>query len=328
MSAIRLARMLLMAVLACAASACNHREFLTESQSRRMPVAVEFDWTLDPEASPKEMTVYFFREGSKSTRPIAYDFKGRDGGKITLLPGTYAAIGHNNDSDRHGFVGYESYGDFGLRLNDNLNAGSTQGSPHIRATDERIAHTPDPMWVSAIDVVEIKDELTVGADSVQTVRFEMVPVVARYIFHVRNPINFNKSISVWATISGMASTVHPAPGMTGEETVMHMFDMQPTAEGNLYGEILTFGHCGGKQVRSRDDASGDDHGPHVLTIHAAMADGKVWYSAHDVTSQIHGSATQDCVIQLDSITFPKGTSGGGFTPSVGGWTGDHEEIGM
>lgn len=327
MSAIRLARMLLLAALACAASACNHREFLTESQSRRMPVAVEFDWSLDPDASPKEMTVYFFREGSKSARPIAYDFNGRDGGQITLLPGRYAAIGHNNDSDRHGFVGYESYSDFGLRLNDNLDDGSTQGAPHIRTADERLAHTPDRIWVSAIDVVDIKNAIAVGADSVQTVRFEMVPVVARYIFHVRNPINFNKSISVWGTISGMASTVHPAPGMTGAETVRHMFGMQPTADGNLYGEILTFGHCGGNQVRSRDDAD-SAAGPHILTIHAAMADGKVWDSAHDVTEQIHGSATQDCVIQLDSITFPSGTSGGGFTPSVGGWTGGQEEIGM
>lgn len=327
MSAVRMARMLLTVVLAFVVSACNHRDFLTESQSHRVPVAVQFDWSLDPEAGPKEMTVYFFREGSKSTRPIAYDFSGRDGGEITLLPGIYAAISHNNDSDRHGFVGYESYSDFGLRLNDNVNNGSTQGAPNIKSSDERLAHTPDRMWISAIDVVEIKDALTVGAESVQTVRFEMVPVVARYMFHVRNPINFNQSISVRATISGMAGTVHPAPGITGEETVMHMFDMQPTADGNLYGEILTFGHCCGNRVRSRDDADSDT-GPHLLTIHAAMGDGKVWNSVHDVTDQIHGSATQDCVILLDSIAFPTGSSGGGFSPSVGGWTGGSEEVGM
>lgn len=318
---------LLFVLLMCLTTGCTHRDFLTEQNSRRVSVRVEFDWSLDPGANPSEMTVYFFRMGSESSRPIAYDLSGRDGGSITLYPGTYAAICHNNDSDRHGFVGYNSFDDFGIHLNDNHNSGSFQsGSSYLKAGDERIAHTPDYMWVGSIAIVEIKVPDAGEAEPQQVVRFEMLPVVAHYTFYINNPVNFNKSISVAATLSGMAGTLHPGRGMTGDETVTHLFDMTSTPEGNLFGEILTFGHCGGKPVRSRD--GGDDSGAHILTIHAMMSNGERWSSVHDVTDQIHGSGTQDCVIRLDSLAFPESTGEGGFTPTVGGWNGTQEPVGL
>lgn len=311
-------------LLVCIVAGCNHREFRTESPSQRAAVEVEFDWSLDPDASPAEMTVYFFRAGANYSRPIAYDLKGKNGGTVTLSPGVYAAICHNNDSDRHGFVGLNSFEEFGIHLNDNINTGGMQsGSSYLKTGDERIAHSPDYMWVGSIAVVEIKSPDATSGGKPQVVRFEMQPVVAHYTFHICNPENFNNSISVSATISGMAGTLHPGRGMTGEETVTHLFEMSPTPDGNLFGEILTFGHCGGNSLRSRADNA------HILTIHATMADGKRWNSVHDVTDQIHNSPTTDCVIRLDSLSFPTSTGNeGGFSPTVGDWTGTQEPVGM
>lgn len=318
---------LLLLLLLLLNAGCEHREFEVEedTSSKRVPVVVEFDWSLAPDAKPAEMTVYFFRLGSNS-RPIAYDLRGQDGGRITLSPNLYAAICHNNDSDRHGFVGYNSFEEFGLHLNDNVNAGHLANPwSYIKSADERIAHTPDRMWVGSIATVEIKEVDALGGDAPQVVRFEMHPIVSHYTFIITNPENFTKSLSVSATLTGMAGTYHPGPGIMGDETVTHLFDLIPTPDGNLYGEMLTFGHCGADGHRGRADD--DTSIPHVFTIHATLADGQPWTSVHDVTGQIHNSASDDCVIRLDSVAFPKPTDNG-FQPSVGGWTGTQEPIGM
>lgn len=321
-----------MIVLTLISSACRHREFLYEQPSKRIPVIVEFDWSLDPGASPEEMTVYFFRISPTQSKNIAYDFKGRDGGEITLSPGVYAAICHNNDSDRHGFVGYDSFDEFGIRLNDNRNAGNLNSSTSsfLRSENERISHSPDSMWVASVAtfVIDAPNPSDVSTRAPKVIRFKMQPVVSHYTFFVHNPLNFNNSISVSATLSGMASTVHPGRNATGDETVTHLFNMVPTRDGGLFGEFLTFGHCGGKPLGTR---AGEDDStvPHILVIHATMADGKRWSSVHDVSDQIHSSDVQDCVIRLDSLAFPQGSgSGGGWSPSVGGWIGGQEHVGM
>ena len=309
---------------------CEHREFVYDLPSKRVPVTVEFDWSRDPGAAPKGMTVYFFRVGSKSNSAATYDFLGRDGGSITLSPGIYGAICHNNDSDRHGFVGTESFDEFGIRMNDHRGAGDINNTPgvHPHNEDERIAHTPDSMWVASIQMFEImaRDPGDTSPARPQIIRFDMHPVVNHYTFHIHNPLNFNKSISVSATISGLAGTVHPGRGVNGEETVSHLFSMSPTAGGGLFGEILTFGHCGGDSIWSRDGE--DSSVPHVLVVRAILSNGTVWNSVHDVTEQIHGSESPDCVVELDSVAFPKSTATEGWAPSVGGWTGSQESIGM
>ncbi|MDE7401852.1 MAG: DUF5119 domain-containing protein [Muribaculaceae bacterium] len=321
------ASMLLMMMMVLMITACEHREFLMETPPPGVAVTVEFDWSNDPQANPSEMTVYFFRQNSKSGHPIAFDLTGKNGGSVTLTPGIYSAICHNNDSDRHGFTGYDSFDTFGIRLNDNINgSGMHSGASFHSAGDERLAHYPDQMWVGALATVEIEAQDNSKNYAPRIVRFEMLPVVSHYIFYINNPLNFNNSISVSATISGLASTIHPGRGTTGDETVTHLFEMSPTPEGNLFGEILTFGHCGGNSLQSRAD---EDSGPHILTIHATMSDGQRWNSAHDVTDQIHRSETKDCVIRLDSFSFPHNTGdGAGFSPTVDGWDGSQEPVGM
>lgn len=310
-------------------TSCNHRDFLYELPSKRVTVEVEFDWSLDPAAAPQGMSVYFYRMESKSSKPIVYDFAGRDGGSLYLMPGTYSAICHNNDSDVHGFMGEDDFEEFGIRLNDHHNSGNINGGAQImpKATAERIAYSPDSMWVASVPlfIIEDLDPVERTSRGAMTIRFEMLPVVNRYTFHITNPVNFNNSVSVRATISGLTASVHPGRGSTGEETVTHLFDMLPTPDGNLRGEILTFGHCSGKPLDSRADA---DDTPHILSVYATLSDGQSWTSVHDVTDQIHASLVPDCVVRLDSISFPQTSSGGGLSPEVSDWTGNQEIVGM
>lgn len=321
--------LLLSALLALAGmtASCDHREFLYENPSKRVQVTVEFDWSDDPGAMPEGMTVYFFREGSSARS--AFDFKGKKGGTISIMPGRYRAICHNNDSDRHGFTGEDDFDGFGIRLNDNRNAGDLLGrNNYLRTGDERIAHSPDSMWVASLPLVEIEARDPVAPSAPQIIRFRMLPVVNRYTFIIHNPLNFNNSISVGATVSGLAGTVHPSRGATGDETVTHYFSMSPLRDGGLFGEFLTFGHCGGRPLGSRSGEENEE-GTHILVIHATMSNGKRWSSTHDITAQIHGSPVPDCVIRLDSLVFPEPPGGGGVAPTVNGWTnGTNEDISM
>lgn len=326
MTALRMFIMSLFSILLF--SSCDHREFLYEKPSRRIPVKVEFDWTDDPGASPAGMTVYFFRAGSKSASPIAYDFEGREGGSLELSPGVYGAICHNSDSDRHGLVGEASFDEFGLRLNDHRDTGGLHSALLPRVDNERLAHSPDSIWIASIPVFEIPetDPLSKTKEGPVVLSFRMMTVVNHYTFIIHTPLNYTNSTYVSATISGMAGTVHPGRGVNGDETVTHLFDMKPTRDGGLRGDILTLGHCSGGPAGSR----ADEERTHILVVNATLADGQRWSSTHDVTDQIHNSRLPDCVVRLDSVAFPKHTgSGGGLSPTVEGWTiGTHESVGM
>ncbi|MDE5749913.1 MAG: DUF5119 domain-containing protein [Duncaniella sp.] len=311
---------------------CRHRDLCHDHPHTRVQVIVEFDWAEDPGANPSEMTVHLFRTGSRS--PYVFDFKGREGGTIAIPAGTYAALCYNNDSDSHGFTGKDSHQDFGLRLGDLRSLGDMSSSP-LRfpraqgAENERMANTPDSIWVGTVQVFEVDaPEPGVTTAVPQVMRFEMFRAVYMYTFIIHNTVNFNNSTTITASISGMSGTVHPGRRETGSETVTHAFGMKPTKDGGLIGQMLTFGHCASNPIGSR--RASDDIAEHLLVVNATLSDGSQWHTTHNVTDQIHGySPTADCVVHLDSLPLPKpNPEGGGFGPTVGGWEGNTEVVGM
>lgn len=309
---------------------CNHHEVIYEELSSPVYVDIRFDWSEDPEASPKGMTVYFYRVNTKSSTPAyIFDFKGSNGGQVKLRPGKYAALCYNNDSDAHGFIGVHAFEEFGLKLG-TLRSGSGLSSRVFyvpESVDERVANEPDLMWVSALESVEIVSITETEDSQAQVVCFPMVAVTSHYKFIVHHPINFTKSTSVSASLSGLAGTVHPGRGLTGDETVTHVFDMALNAEGRLEGHLLTFGHCENVFIGTRRPK---DNFKHILSFYTLSGSATSHISSHDVTSQIHNSKERDCIIELDSLVFPeKGPSGGdGMSPTVGGWTGSQETVGL
>lgn len=302
---------------------CDHRDIIYDSPYGLAKLNIVFDWEAAPDASPKSMTVYFYRLDVKSSSPYIFDIKDKNGGEIEIPFGNYAVICHNSDSDRHDYTGMDSYNDFGLRLVDLRNFRTMNINPQHLPTygDERFANYPDYMWVASIPSVSINVRNDEGQ---QTLTFRMLPVTYEYTFIIHNPIDYDKSMSLSASVSGMTSTVHPGRMSTGEETVSHFFEMFES-DGKLIGKLLTFGHCGNNPIPTRQSEQ-PDTAKHILVVYADLNDGNLWTSTHDVTAQLHKSHDLNCIVELDTIQLPTGIGGGGFSPSVEGWTGGTEEI--
>ncbi len=300
---------------------CNHQDLYYEPVRKNVSVRIEFDWTDAQDASPKEMTVYFYRLDAKSRASARiFDFKGANGGVVTMPMGEYAALCHNSDGVNHSYIGVDGHETFGLCLNDMHSAPSGE---------ERFAHCPEPTWVASVPAMVIEDPDQSLAQGDQVVRFRMQAVVNQYTFIIHTPVNLTPSHSIMASISGMASTVHPGQGSTGDETVSHVFSMTKSADGALVGQMLTYGHCARKPLTSRDGGDSDE-AAHLLNIYATLPDNKQWRYTHDVTSHIHNSPVADCVVELDSLVLPppEPSGGGGLQPTVGGWSGSQEPLGM
>lgn len=286
---------------------------------------------------------------TRATTPFIFDITGREGATVMLPPGTYSAICHNSDSDKHGFVNRDSYEDFGLALSTVRSQGGMGSAAYTLriSADERIAHSPDSIWVGAVDnfIVQTRDALlaqesatgrgdkdsegSVGGVPVTVVSITMQSVVQHYKFIIRHPINISTASSFAASVSGMPSTVHPGRGMTGEETVTHSFGMYKKPDGSLCGELLTFGHCSAKPIVTRAgkdkdlqagsaSRAGDDPDRilHLLKIQVTHKNGELTSSSHDVTGQIHeyedsspGVEIPEIVVELDTVVIPPPTSG-------------------
>lgn len=263
------------------------------------------------------MSVFFFREGANNS--ISFEFAGREGRRITIRPGTYSVICYNSDSGAHGIINEDSFYDFGLHLHDVRRIG-TQGLPpalFASENDERIANTPDEMWVDAVERIEISASPEGGVNHIV-----LHPKPAHSYVHciVHDPENATGAMSIFATLSGMAGTIHPGRGVTGEETVTHSFNMSMTSGGKVEGRLNVFGHCSGNPYGRADDVlcRGEKH---ILTLYCNGKDNELWYKSFDVTDQIHSQDGQENIlVELDHVDFPiQPSGGGGFIPSVNDW---------
>lgn len=317
---------------------CDHIELEDRPVSLRVPVRIEFDWTADPQAAPEEMTLYFYRisERGSTRNPLryVYELRGCSGGTVMLPSGYYCAVCHNTDTDCHGLTGHENYDSFGIRLSDYMSTATSQYSRPIKvpgAEDERIATAADYIWIASLEGISVRQNPDPDSE-MMTLVFEMIPVTQHYKFVVRNPSNITPSTRLSASVSGMASTIHPARGVTGEETVTHSFVVEANDKGELEGHLLTFGHCGNRPIGTRADDADHEEGIHNLVI----TDGHGWSYTHDITRFIHEYEegpiipyVEDITVVLDTLTVPlPPMQGGGMSPNVGGWTGEDEIITM
>lgn len=313
-------------------NSCNHQELIYPQEEKLIQVRVLFDWNADPEASPKTMTVFFYRFGTntKATHTYVFDFKGKDGGVAYLRPGNYAAICYNDDSDRLRCMGLDSFETFCLNLTTNRTGTDIFNSPaNLGKSNEKITYSPDYLWVAKLARIEVEESADHNQTATQSICFSMQPVVHHYEFIIHHPVNLSTAHSITASISGMAGSIYPGKGMTGEETVSHIFSMKPSNnKGELTGHLLTFGHCGGKHFNVRSER--EQEVPHILTIVAMLDNNRRWRYTRDVTGQIHNTTATDCVVELDTIILPPPNppAGSGFQPNIDDWEGQQEPIGM
>ena len=97
-------------------SSCERQQELcfNHDQHDRVPVDVVFDWSMAPDANPVSMSLYLYPDGGLS--PSIYQFSGREGGRIMVLPGNYTALTINSDTEGTSICNIDDIKTFEIRL--------------------------------------------------------------------------------------------------------------------------------------------------------------------------------------------------------------------
>lgn len=311
------------AALAAAMSlvSCEHKE-LCYNHPHTVSVEVRFDWSADPDANPESMSLYLFPQGGGD--PLRYEFVGRNGGTITVLPDTYDAVCLNSDAEGMVYANTGRFETFEVTTNTTelLTSGLTalgvrsESAPRAEGTeDERVALSPDTLWSGTL-----ADIVLTQTDGSDTLTLYPDRSVCRYRVEIVDAENLKYVRGISASLSGMAGGVLPGAGTLSSEKVTVPFEAKVTVPDSgddagrelVCGELLVFGHCP------------DTDGEHVLTVYAVMSDGSKYaytFDTDEVTGQIHSAADpRNVLIRLEGLPLPHPiTNGGGFQPEVDDW---------
>lgn len=292
---------------------CEHKE-LCYDHSHTIDVNISFDWANAPDAAPKSMSLYLFSEDG--TNPRRYEFVGREGGIIRVVPGVYHAICLNSDTEtiRHRYT--DLHHTYTLTTDQvSLLSGMaafgvfTRSEPPMAkgTEDESVISPSEMLWSHQMTYVELSEH---GQ------KFVMSPEVSYNHIHLEilNAENLKYTTAVSGTLSGLADGYRIGTGELSAGLATIPFSLSITGDRDqLNGDFYTFGHCPA------------DLNKHILTVYAVLHDGTQWYHSFDVTDQMHESEDHIIRITLDRLPIPEpgpgtgGEGGGGFVPEVGEW---------
>lgn len=317
----RMTRYILPLAAAWLLAACEHKE-LCYDHSHTVSVEVRFDWSADPDANPESMSLYLFPQSGGD--PLRYEFVGRDGGTIAVLPDVYDAICLNSDAEGMVYRNTGQHTTFEISTNTTglLTSGLTalgvlsESVPRAEGTeDERVALAPDTLWSGMLVDIALTQ-----AGSRDTITLYPDRSVCRYRVEIADAENLKYVRGMSASLSGMAGGVLPGAETLSSEKVTVPFEVAVTVPDSgddagrelVCGELLVFGHCP------------DTDGEHVLTVYAVMSDGSKYaytFDTDEVTGQIHSAPDpRNVLIRLEGLPLPHPiTNGGGFQPEVDDW---------
>lgn len=298
-------------------SSCVHRNFEYDSGQFGY-VEVVFDWRNDPDAQPATMSLYLFpRDGGE---PQRYEFVGRDGGIIRVLPGVYDAICINSDKRDVFYRNANLFDSFEvttpeyttMTFNTMLSVHSSELPGASGTENQRMMMPPPMLWSSS----EIGFEITVNSRSKSKYEVDhqvlyMYPkrIVDTYVVTVKNVRNIQYLNSLRGTISDMSDGYLAGPQLRTDTEIRLPFDLgfDPTI-GNAEGTFLTFGHC--PYVRRS----------HKLVLYAILTDGSKYYYEFDVSDQAHNPPDENGIyhIVVEFLDIPE-PSGGDMSTNVGNW---------
>lgn len=303
------------------AVSCEHKE-LCYDHSHTIDVNISFDWSNVPEADPESMSLYLFSEDG--TNPQRYEFVGREGGVIRVVPGIYHAICLNSDTEDicHRNTGHFSTYTLTTEPVSLLSGMSSFGMftksepPMAKGTeDEAVLNPSEMLWCHQVTGVEFSEH---GQ------KFVMTPDVAyNHIFvEILDVENLRHTKAVSGTFSGLADGYMIGSGEVSDGLATVPFPLAATGENDeLRGDFYTFGHCP------------SDVNKHILTVYAVLNDGTQWYHSFDVTDRMHEDDDHIIRITLDRLPIPEiepgpGGGGGGFVPTIEDWNTISFEINM
>lgn len=309
--------------IAMVATGCEHKDLC--EHGAYADISVVFDWRAVPDADPEGMCVYFYpqQEGLVIRR---VDFKGRDGGKVKMLPGKYDIIAYNNDCSYAIAEATEAY--MKHTLTSVLASGHEELSAILAEAVDNHCLTPERLFLATLEDAEIEmmtsdfEHGTVKSrsgvnvvDGNTTIILTPEDISDAYTFEIRNVQNVESLAKAYCTLSNMRSGVS-ASTLAGAGTTTYAFEGTLTADHCIVGRFYSYGHC--------DDGSG-----HRFLLYAVLADGSVAVigadaDAYDVTSQIHEAADPRRVhLVIDGASLPVVS---GFRPGIGDWEEIYEEF--
>ena len=288
---------------------CTHKDLEFDITSE---VAVNFDWSAIPKASPEAMRLVVF---SSEAQPVFLPANVHDNTTLDLPGGTYQLVGYNSDTEVLHSRGV-TWNDFEIFSQVTDMSGFTrlfgtraEDLPRARGTeDEPFIEQPDPLWTSARDNIRIPGR--------HLVTMPMTSAVVRYTFTITNVAHLDNVRNIAGTLSGMSESYSPSQQQCSATYCTIPFYLQREDETTTVGTIRTFGY--------RSDG---EELLHKLVIYVETRDGERYYYTFDVTNAlekagetVNENGDVEVNVEINTLPVPEPIyNGSGLHPMVDKW---------
>ena len=327
---------LLVVMLALAATACQRRPLVEEDLS--VLLKLNIDYNIPNYAGAKNtqhMRTSFYDLRSEALRH--FDITGMEGGIIHIPAGDYkmliynmgtesTQIRHNdNYSTAEAYTNEISRALLGqlkqylstrkelLNLKDIASAPEHTSEIEDEETrlDERIVYTPNHLFVARNEQVDIP--IRIEGEEPVVIEATARSVVESWYLEVRTVSGIENIGNVTALITGMVGSNIIASDTRTEEAVTIYEEMNADAQSQ---HLTTIFNTFGKQVSERNILS---------VVITDIAGGQYQYN-FDISDQFLDNPERKIIVNTD-INIPRPEfGGGGFKPSVDDWDEEHTDI--
>ena len=292
------------------AIACSKSDTASEIMDHTVSVSVTFDMRYVGDQPPAGMTLYLYPlDENLETR--RFDFKGITGGKVDIKPGRYNIICYNNDTHGVDFRNtdrYDSHEAYTRQsaLNQSPDGNNLPVAPG--AEDEQLLICPDPMTGTSISNVSLESNDV-------TLTLQPRRLTCTYRYEITDVTNIGRVTSMFASISGMTSSLLLCDGNPGSECATLVSDADSDGMSRITGEFVTFRHDNGCNAS------------HHLMLYVWTDDGKLHClggsdTRFDMTEKLHQSGESGSVtLTVNGLEIPQShdPEGTGYTPDIDDW---------
>ena len=292
------------------AIACSKSDTASEIMDYTVSVSVTFDMRYVGDQPPAGMTLYLYPlDENLETR--RFDFKGITGGKVDIKPGRYNIICYNNDTHGVDFRNtdrYDSHEAYTRQsaLNQSPDGNNLPVAPG--AEDEQLLICPDPMTGTSISNVSLESNDV-------TLTLQPRRLTCTYRYEITDVTNIGRVTSMFASISGMTSSLLLCDGNPGSECATLVSEAVSDGMSRITGEFVTFRHDNGCNAS------------HHLMLYVWTDDGKLHClggsdTRFDMTEKLHQSGESGSVtLTVNGLEIPQShdPEGTGYTPDIDDW---------
>lgn len=292
------------------AIACSKSDTASEIMDHTVSVSVTFDMRYVGDQPPAGMTLYLYPlDENLETR--RFDFKGITGGKVDIKPGRYNIICYNNDTygvDFRNTDRYDSHEAYTRQsaLNQSPDGNNLPVAPG--AEDEQLLICPDPMTGTSISNVSLESNDV-------TLTLQPRRLTCTYRYEITDVTNIGRVTSMFASISGMTSSLLLCDGNPGSECATLVSEAVSDGMSRITGEFVTFRHDNGCNAS------------HHLMLYVWTDDGKLHClggsdTRFDMTEKLHQSGESGSVtLTVNGLEIPQShdPEGTGYTPDIDDW---------